>query len=250
MTAAFAIMRVTAKNVLGMKRLIGFGILAVFPAGVFMLLARTATEIDRAEGFTTMSMTMFLAVIVPIITIVVSASVLGAERRGNTLSFLMLRPLSRFSIAGAKLISAIVASFAITGVGAAVLGFVGGLALHDFGYLTALLAATLIGTAGYSAVYMPLGYLTERSTLIGFVYIFIWELAIAGAISGLSGTSLLRITSSAYAGLAPSGLDIDVVDAMIGSLAPGAGGAAIKVIVLGALSILFTGWLLRTRDLT
>ena len=37
---------------------------------------------------------------------------------------------------------------------------------------------------------------------------------------------------------------------MIGSLAPGAGGAAIKVIVLGALSILFTGWLLRTRDLT
>jgi len=250
MTATFAIMRVTAKNVLGMKRLIGFGVLAIFPAGVFTLLARTATDIDRAEGFTTMSMTMFLAVIVPIITIVVSASVLGSERRGNTLSFLMLRPLSRFSIAGAKLASAIVASFAITGIGAAVLGFVGGLALHDFGFLVALVAATLIGTAAYSAVYMPLGYLTERSTLIGFIYIFIWELAIAGAIQGLSGTSLLRIASSAFAGLAPDGLDIDVVDAMLGSLQAGAGGAVVKVAVLCAVSILFTGWLLRTRDLT
>lgn len=250
MIPTLAITRVTAKNVLGTRRLIGFGILAVFPAGIYLLLARTATEIDRAEGFTTMSMTMFLAVIVPIITIVVSASVLGSERRGNTLSFLMLRPLSRFSIAGAKFVSAIVASFAITGVGAGVLGLVGGLTLNDFGYLFALLAATLIATAGYSAVFMPLGYLTERSTLIGFIYIFIWELAIAGAIAGLSGTSLLRIASSAYAGLAPAGLDADIVDAMLGSVESGAGGAAIKVAVLGAVSVLFTGWLLRTRDLT
>ena len=250
MIPTLAIMRVTAKNVLGMKRLIGFGILALFPAGVYLLLARTATDIDRAEGFTTMSMPTFLAVIVPIITIVVSASVLGSERRGNTLSFLMLRPLSRFSIAAAKLTSAIVASFAITGIGAAVLGLLGSLTLDDFGYLFALLVATLIATAGYSAVFMPLGYLTERSTLIGFIYIFIWELAIAGAIQGLSGTSLLRIASSAYAGLAPERLDADVVDAMLGSLEPGAGGAVIKVVVLSAVSIAFTGWLLRTRDLT
>ena len=250
MIPTLAIMRVTAKNVLGLKRLLGFGVLAVFPAGVFALLARTATDIDRAEGFTAMSMGMFLPVIVPIITIVVSASVLGSERRGNTLSFLMLRPLSRFSITGAKLAAAIVASFAITGLGAAVLGLIGGLVLHDFGFLIALLAATLIGTAGYSAVFMPLGYLTERSTLIGFIYIFIWELAIAGAIQGLSGTSLWRISASAFVGLAPDGLDFDIVDASLGSLSAGAGGAAIKVIILGAVSIVFTGWLLRTRDLT
>ncbi len=250
MISTIAIVRVTARNVLGLRRLLGFGLLAIFPAGVFLLLARTATEIDKAEGYTTMSLGIFLPVIVPIITIVVAASVLGSERRGNTLSFLMLRPLSRFSISGAKLASAIVASFAITGAGAAVLGTIGSLVLNDFGFLIALLVAALIGTAGYSAVYMPLGYLTERSTLIGFIYIFIWELAIAGAIQGLSGTSLWRISASAFVGLAPANLDFDLVEASLGSLAPGAGGAAIKVIILAAASIAVTGWLLRTRDLT
>ena len=250
MIPTIAIMRVTAKNVLGLKRLLGFGLLAIVPAGIFTLLARTATDIDRAEGFTSMSIGMFLAVIVPIITIVISASVLGSERRGNTLSFLMLRPLSRFSIAGAKLASAIVATFAITGVGAAALGIAGSLALHDFGYLIALVVATLIGTAAYSAVYMPLGYLTERSTLIGFIYIFIWELGITSAITGLSGTSLWRITNSALVGLAPEGLEGEIVDGALGSLSPGVGGAVIKIGVLCAISVAFTGWLLRTRDLT
>lgn len=250
MTATLAIMRVTARNVLGVKRLLGFGLLAMFPAGVFILLARTASDINRSEGFTTMTMGTFLPVIMPIITIVISASVLGSERRGNTLSFLMLRPLSRFNIAGAKLISAIAASFVITGAGAAVLGIAGSLVLNDFGYLTALLVATLIGTAGYSAIYMPLGYLTERSTLIGFIYIFIWELALAGAIQGLSGTSIYRISASAFAGLAPEGLDVGLIDASLGTLSAGAGGAVIKVLVLGAVSVAFTGWLLRTRDLT
>lgn len=250
MIATLAIMRVTARNVLGIKRLLGFGLLSLFPAGVFILLARTASEINRLDGFATMTMGVFLPVIVPIIAIVVSASVLGSERRGNTLSFLMLRPLSRFNIAGAKLISAIASSFVITGAGALVLGTAGSLYLDDFGYLTALLVATLIGTAGYSAIYMPLGYLTERSTLIGFIYIFIWELALAGVIPGLSGTSIYRISVSAFAGLIPAGLDVDLINASLGTLSAGAGGAVVKVLVLGAVSVAFTGWLLRTRDLT
>lgn len=250
MIATLAIVRVTARNVLGLRRLVLFGLLAILPAGLFTLLSRTSTQIDRAEGFTTMALVIFLGLIVPIATIVMSASVLGSERRGNTLSFLMLRPLSRFAIAGAKLASALVASFAITSVGALLLGLAGGLLLDDFSYLVALLVATLIATAGYVAVFMPLGYLTERATLIGFIYVFIWELTAAGALAALRGTSLLRIGGSAFVGLAPEGLHAEVVDAMIGSLSPSASDAGVKMLVLCAISILFTGWLLRTRDLT
>jgi len=250
MTATFSIVQVTARNVLGLRRLIGFGLLAVFPGFIFYLISRTATELGKAENFTGMSAVIFLPVVVPIITIVVSASVLGSERRGDTLSFLMLRPISRYSIADSKLASAVVASFAITGTGALLLGVLGSLALDDFGYLTSLLVATLFTAIGYSAVFMPLGYLTERSTLIGFIYIFVWESAIAGIIQGLSGTSIWRIAASAFVGLAPEGLDPDIVDASLGSLAPGAGGAIIKLATLGAISVVVTGWLLRTRDLT
>ena len=193
---------------------------------------------------------VLLPVVAPIITIVVSASVLGSERRGDTLSFLMLRPISRYSIAGSKLASAVIASFAITGIGALLLGLLGALALDDFGYVTSLLVATLLASIGYSAVFMPLGYLTERSTLLGFIYIFVWESAMAGIIQGLSGTSIWRIAASAFVGLAPDGLDPDIVEASLGSLTPGAGGAMVKIVVLGAISVAVTGWLLRTRDLT
>lgn len=250
MTAGLSIIQVTARNVLGLRRLIGFGLLAIFPSVIFFLVSRQATEFGKVEAFTGMSAVVFLPVVVPIITIVVSASVLGAERRGDTLSFLMLRPISRFSIATSKLLSAILASFAITAIGALVLGVIGTIALNDIGYLTALLAATLVATAGYSAVFMPIGYLTERATLLGFIYIFVWESAIAGVIAGLSGTSLWRIAASALAGLGPEDLNEDIIEAALGSMAPGSGGAALKMLALCAISVVLSGWLLRTRDLT
>ena len=118
MTATISIVQVTARNVLGLRRMLGFGLLAAFPAFIFFLTSRQSSDVGRLENFTGSALFIFLAVVVPIISVVVAGSVLGSERRGDTLSFLMLRPLSRYSIAGAKLTSAIVASFAISAVGA------------------------------------------------------------------------------------------------------------------------------------
>jgi len=249
MTATLSIVQVTARNVLGLRRMLGFGLLAAFPAFIFFLTSRQSSELGRLENFTGSAIFIFLAVVVPIITVVVAGSVLGSERRGNTLSFLMLRPLSRFTIAGAKLISAVVASFAISAVGAVLLGLLASLALNDFGYLIGLLGGTLLANAGYSAIFMPIGYLTERATLIGFIYIFVWESAIAAIITGLSGTSLWRIAVTGFAALAPD-LDSEILEAALGSLAPGAGGALVKVGVICAVSVVMTSYLLQSRDLT
>ena len=249
MTATLSIAQVTVRNVLGLKRMLGFGLLAAFPAFIFFLTSRQSSDVGRLENFTGSSLFIFLAVVVPIITVVVSGSVLGSERRGDTLSFLMLRPMSRYTIAGAKLVSAIAASFAISAVGAVLLGLLASLALDDFGYLIGLLVGTLLANAGYSAIFMPIGYLTERATLTGFIYIFGWESAIAAIITGLSGTSLWRIAATGFAALAPD-LDFEILDAALGSLTPGAGGAALKIAVLCAISLVITGYLLQSRDLT
>ena len=249
MNAPVAIVQVTARNVLAIKRLLGFGLLTLVPALIFFLSSRTATEQGKVENFTGAAVLMF-SVVIPIVSIVISGSVLGTERRGSTLSFLMLRPLSRFTIATAKLVSAIVSSFAIAAIGSVALGALATITIGDFSYLTASVVGTLIAVAGYSAVFMPLGYLTERATLIGFIYIFVWEAAVAGIILGLSGTSLWRIAASAFEALASGGLESDIIEAATGSLAPGVGGAIFKMGALCLISIAFTGWLLRTRDLT
>ncbi|NND02371.1 MAG: ABC transporter permease subunit [Acidimicrobiia bacterium] len=249
MTATLSIVQVTARNVLGLRRMIGFGLLSAFPAFIFFLTSRQSNDIGRIENFTASSLFIFLAVVVPIITVVVAGSVLGSERRGNTLSFLMLRPLSRYSIAGAKLASAIAASFAISAIGAILLGVLASLALNNFAYLFGLLGGTLLANAGYSAIFVPIGYLTERATLTGFIYIFVWESAIAAIITGLSGTSLWRTAASGFASLAPD-LDVDIVEAALGTLTAGAGGATLKVAAICAISVVITGYLLQSRDLT
>ena len=248
MTATLAIVQVTARNMLGLKRLIGFGLLASFPGFMFMLTSRQASEAGRLETFSIWVVT-FLAVCVPIITVVISSSVLGSERRENTLSFLMLRPISRFAIAAAKLASAIAASFVVCAIGAVVLGVAGSIAMGDFGYLIGTLAGGLLANAGYAAVFMLLGLVTERSTLIGFIYIVIWEGALTGILSGLTGTAIWRIAASGMVSLSAP-LDQEVFDAARGDIAAGAGGAALKMLVVCAASIAITGYLLRSRDLT
>ena len=215
---------------------------------MFILTSRQASELGRIETFSIWAVTL-LAVSVPIVTVVVSSSVLGSERRDNTLSFVVLRPLSRYLIAAAKLGSAIASSFVISAIGAVVLGLAGSVAMSDFGYLIGALAGTLLANAGYAAVFMLLGFLTERSTLIGFIYIVVWEGALAGILTGLSGTALWRIAASGMVSLSAP-LDSEVMDAARGSIAPGAGGAALKMAILCAASVVFTGYLLRTRDLT
>lgn len=249
MTATLAIVKVTAKNVLGLRRMVGFGLLAAFPALIFYLTSRQASDFGKTENFTGTSIFIYIAIVVPLITVVVAGSVLGSERRGETLSFLMLRPLSRFTIAASKLGSAIVASFVLSAIGAVLLGGLGSILLDDFGYLIALLLATLLANAGYSAVFMPIGYLTERATLTGFIYIFVWEAAIAAIIAGLTGTSMWRIATTAFVGLAPD-LDPEITNAALGTLDAGAGGALLKIAVICAISVAVSGWLLQTRDHT
>ncbi len=77
-----------------------------------------------------------------------------------------------------------------------------------------------------------------------------WESILASAVSGFSASSTYRITLSAYADLASLTPDIfSTVDELLGNVVPGIGGAVAKVLVLAAISIAFTGVLLKRRDL-
>lgn len=247
MTAPLAVVQVTTRNMLGLKRLIGFGLLASFPGFMFMLTSRQASAAGRLEAYSIWTIT-FLAVCVPIITVVISSSVLGSERRDNTLSFLMLRPISRFVVAASKLGAAIASSFVLSAIGAFVLGVAGSIAMGDFGYLVGALVGAFLANCGYASVFMLLGFLTERSTLIGFIYIVIWEGALTGILSGLTGTAIWRIAASGMISLSAP-LDQDVFDAARGDIAAGAGGATLKMLFLCAASVAITGYLLRSRDL-
>lgn len=258
MNAFLAITKVTIRQTLRPKRAIGLGLLSVSAAVTYVLTAlggagsSGSLEYRQQQAFDIflgITVGTFMNIVVPVVTLIIATSVLGDERRDNTMSFLVLRPISRFTIGAAKVAAAFVESFAITGLGAAALGIAAAFRIDTFAYVLPLVVGTAVASAAYSAVFVPFGYLLKRATLIGLTYVFIWENGIAGAIPALASLSPWRIGVSAMAGLAPRKFLLELPEFAIGSIVPGAGGAVLKAMVMTVLSAAAVAWILRQRDL-
>ena len=258
MTAFLAITRVTIRQTLRPKRAIGLGLLSISAALTYLLTAlgsaasSGSAEYNQQQAFDIflgITVGTFMNIIVPVVTLIIATSVLGDERRDNTMSFLVLRPISRFTIGMAKVAAAFLESFALTGLGAVVLGIAAAVRINTFDYLVPLLVGTAVATAAYSAIFVPLGYLLKRATLIGLTYVFIWENGIGGAVPAVAGLSPWRIGVSAIAGMAPDQFLRDLPQFAIGSITPGAGGAVVKALVLIVLASAAVATILQRRDL-
>lgn len=259
MRAFFAIVGVTIRQTLRLRRALGLLLLSGSTAGMYLLYiigTRNSTDplvLRREEAFEVsigMTVGVFMNIVLPVVTLIIATSVMGDERRDSTMSFLVLRPIRRFTIGAAKIVAAFLEAFALTGTGAAVFGLLVAIKIETFSYFLPLLVGTAIATAAYAAIFVPLGYLLKRATLIGLTYVFVWENGVAQTVGALASLSPWRIGVSAVAGLAPADFfELVPTDFALGSLSPGAGGAVAKTIALMALSAGFVAWILRRRDL-
>mgnify|MGYP003576494853 CR=1 FL=1 len=117
MTPLLAMVRVTISQLTGRARLIGFALLNLVPAPLLAAVSRAANPAALDLELGVLLVLPYFALVIPITTLILASSALGEERRDKTLSFLVLRPISRLEIALAKGIAA-----AIVSVGFAVLG--------------------------------------------------------------------------------------------------------------------------------
>ena len=249
MTAPLTITRITTRQLVGGRRAIWLLILAVAPAAIFALASSNISKSQLFDPFVGFVVIGHFSVVVPLVTLAFAGPALGQERRGHTLSFLVLRPLPRWSIAAAKLAGAFAAGFMVTGVGALALGVAYGFRAGDWGWIVPLLVGTAVGASIYAAIFLPLGYATRHATLIGLGFWLIWENGIVSAVSGLAWTSPWRVGFSAFVDLAPLALDPDILEFGLGSMGAGAFGAVGKAILWVAGGVAITTLLLRRRDL-
>jgi ABC-2 type transport system permease protein len=254
MIAFIAITRVTIRQTLRPRRALGLALLSASTAVMYLLStlgSRGVSSNPRLafDNFVGMTIGTFMNIVVPVVTLIIATAVLGEERRDNTMSFLVLRPVSRFTIAAAKVTAAFAESFALTGLGAFLFGLAVAIRINSFEYLLPLLVGTVVTTAAYAAVFVPLGYLLKRATLIGLTYVFIWENGIGGAVPAVAGLSPWRVGLSAMSALAPERFLNELPTFATGTISPGAGGAAAKAIILVLLSAGAVATILRKRDL-
>jgi ABC-2 type transport system permease protein len=249
MSAALTITRVTTRQLVGGRRAIWLVLVAIAPAVIFGIATSNITRSELYDPFIGFVVVGHFSVVVPIVTLAFAGPALGQERRGHTLSFLVLRPLPRWSIAAAKFGGAFAAGYLVTGLGALALGVVYGLRAGDWAWIAPLLVGTAVGGAIYAAIFLPLGYATKHATLIGLGFWLIWENGIVSAIPGLAWTSPWRNGFSAFVDLAPVTIQDDVLEFGLGSLTPGMYGAGAKAILWIIAGLAVTTVLLRRRDL-
>lgn len=247
MRAFAAIVAATLRQLLGGRRIIALAAMALLPTGVLLALLAGEPGGGADRSFHEAPLVILLVIVLPVISLVFGAGALGDERRDATLSFLLLRPVPRTLVVGAKLLAAWAAAFGVVGTGGAAMSVTLGARTGAWETLGPLLAAVAISTLAYTAVFLALGYLTRHAVLVGLVYAFVWESGMTTAVSSLATVSLMRLGLSAYTALVPAGRRY--LGELLGVVKPGAGGAAAKALVVALLAVAATAGLLRRRDI-
>lgn len=204
--------------------------------------------IDPGENLSETLVTVMLSVgfTYAIAALILTVSTLRDERDAGTLPYIYMRPMPRLSIALSSLAAGVLAAATIA-VGGWLSTLLAGLAHGaDMSVVLAGAALLLAAAIGYAAVFVPIGYLFSRSVLVGLGYLILVELALSGLVSGLAQLSIWRIAGSIYVDLA--NVDSDEVNAVLGAVAPGAGGGLAKLGVALVLGTAVLTWALRTRD--
>lgn len=248
MTPVFAIARVTAGQLTGRTRVLGFGLLSLVPAALLAAASRSADPAALDLELGVLLVVPLFALVIPITTLILATAALGEERRDNTLSFLVLRPISRLEIALAKLLASVAVSAGFAVLSALALSFTwlavgGGMDVFPPMMLGATLACLM-----YSAVFVLLGDVLARATLVGLLYVLFFESVIVENFSRLAGGSLWRISLGATLDTMPAHFPARALLAALGDWIPSLGSALIVTAVVVVITTGICTILLKRTD--
>ena len=232
------------RRVMRRGRLLGLLALSSAPALTFWLTAFDSGD-DLASLYSDILSTVGYSFAIAVL--IITVAVLREERDAGTLPYIYMRPISRFGIA-------------IAAIGA---GIAAALVLGSGGWLMTVLALLAVGgeasiavpglaqfgaaAVGYSAVFVPLGYLVPRSVLVGLGYIVVVESILASVVTGIANLSIWRIALSIYADIAVVWDERNAGD-VLGPVAPGVGGGIAKLVGVLILGTVVLTWALKKRD--
>lgn len=173
------IARITVAGMLGRKRAL---LLLLLPA-VLLLLALALRLSGYADPGTSAALLRGygVAALLPLVTLIVGAGVLGTEIDDETIGFLLAKPTPRRVIVATKLGVAVGLSAAF----AAVPILVAGLILPGGGGLGAALAVgATFGSVAYCAIFCLISLVSRHAVVIGLAYALVWEGLVGGFVPG------------------------------------------------------------------
>ncbi len=248
MTPSLALLVGSIRQLLPLKRSLALAAMQAAPAILFIIGVSDRSPDAGFQIFVEVTVVSYFALVLPIIAIVVSSSALGVERRDQTLSFITLRPIPRWRIALMKMIAAAtVASLYAVG-GAVLLGFTYATRFSfDTTLILGVMGGGIVAAVAYSLLFVPLGFITDRSVIIGLALLLVFENGVVAALPGLASLSPSRTGVAAFGALAPDAQAW--ISGMTSRLNFGMGSVGLTLLVYGAIGVALTSYLIAKKDL-
>ncbi len=215
------ILHISLRQLSGPRRLAIVLLLAIIPIAITSIIVGVNGEID--DEFTiSMIGTMIAAAILPIVTMTLATAAFGNELEDKTLSYLVLKPVSRLRL--------VVPKYAVTVLMAGPLLVVSGVVVAIIAYdadarTTAAVAVGIaVGVVTYSSIFMWLGLVTTKALGFALSYVFLWEALLSSFLPGIRILSVRSYTVSIMYGIDETNLaELDEFSIRLATAAVGAG---------------------------
>jgi ABC-2 type transport system permease protein len=231
MSRGLTLLRFSLGQLLAGRRLLVVGLLVALPLVLPSVFA-AGSDVDPDSFTLELFRQLVLPVLLPVVALTFSTSSLGAELRDGTITNLLLKPIPRPALLGAKYLAAVIATLVVLlpAEAAGHLIAAGGLGSTDL--LAGIAAATVVGTLAYCALGVLLSLLIARALLVGLAYALLWEGAVVSVAPSASSLSIRGYTEGVLAAiLRGGGLDFSV------RLGPVSASVLAGVVTLAALAL-------------
>lgn len=187
--------------------LIGLGLLVVLVAFIYRI-SDSSMEPDEWTAKVLYGGLVVTAML-PLTALMFGTSVLGDELEDGTAVYLLTKPLPRWQILLPKIVAPWLLTSALVGGAALIAGFIA-IQDGDTGVVIGAAVGFAAGALAYIALFVLLSLLTNHALIVGLLYVFIWEGALAGVFEGIRYISIRHYTlglSDAIAGNIPDTFD-------------------------------------------
>jgi ABC-2 type transport system permease protein len=224
MISAMPIVGVTLRALLGRRRTLLMLLLVALPVliGLLVRLSNRGIEVDRILD------AMMVRTVLPLVALVLGTAALGSELEDGTAVYLMIKPIPRWRIIGAKMLVAAGLTIALVVPSTVLAGLLaGGLGSTSVSTTLGFAAGVAAGGIAYACAFVALSAFTSRALVVGLGYTLIWEGLLAGLLEGTRFLSIRQATLGIARGLPGD----PVADA---PLDLGLSGAIVLVTIVGA----------------
>ena len=198
MIATMPITGVTLRGLLGRRRTLLMVLLVGLPLLVALLLRIGGNSIAPDEILSP----MVVRTILPLVALVFGTAALGSELEDGTAVYLIVKPIPRWRIIGAKMLVAVGLTAALILPASVATGIVAaGVGPASLATTFAYALAAAVGGAAYACAFVALSAFTGRALIIGLAYTLIWEGILAGLLEGTKFLSVREATLGIAAGL-------------------------------------------------